>query len=55
MGRCLRTLAGHIGSVHSACVTPDSRHVLSAGSDGTVRVWELDWELAAPGPEPARP
>lgn len=26
--------------------TPDGRYVLAGDFDGTVRVWELDWELA---------
>ncbi|MEU5646599.1 protein kinase domain-containing protein [Streptomyces milbemycinicus] len=29
--------------------TPDGRHVLSGDFDGTVRVWELDWELSVDG------
>ncbi|MGW3953139.1 WD40 repeat domain-containing protein [Streptomyces sp. NPDC004752] len=29
--------------------TPDGRHVISGDFDGTVRVWELDWELSVDG------
>ncbi|MEV4003523.1 serine/threonine-protein kinase [Actinomadura sp. NPDC049753] len=31
-------------------VTDAGRHVLAAGLDGTVRVWELDWELRVRDP-----
>ncbi|MFI2505786.1 protein kinase [Streptomyces sp. NPDC018972] len=30
-----------------AVPTPDGRHVVCGDSAGTVRVWEIDWELAA--------
>jgi hypothetical protein len=28
-------------------VTPDGRHAVSGGHDGTVRVWNFDWDLEA--------
>lgn len=37
----LKTLSGHEGAVHAVAVHPDGRRVLSASSDGTVGVWEL--------------
>jgi WD40 repeat protein len=45
-GRCIRVLDGHEKGVHRFVLTPDGRFVL-AEHDGHVRVWELDWELAA--------
>ncbi|KAI9500951.1 WD40-repeat-containing domain protein [Coemansia spiralis] len=37
----LHTLAGHRGSVNSVCYSPDSIYLVSAGCDGTVRVWDM--------------
>ncbi len=33
--------AGHAGGVWSVAVTPDSQHVVSAGADSTIKVWQL--------------
>jgi WD40 repeat protein len=35
-------LAGHIGDIMDLAFTPDGKKLLSAGSDGTIRVWSLD-------------
>jgi WD40 repeat protein len=33
-------LQGHINSVHTLTLSPDSKRIVSASADGTVRVWE---------------
>src|SRR5688500_4279506 len=38
----VRTLAGHRGGVDACAVSPDGSFIVSAGSDGTVRIWEPD-------------
>jgi WD40 repeat protein len=35
-------LAGHIGDIVDLIFTPDGRKIISAGSDGTLRVWSLE-------------
>jgi WD40 repeat protein len=48
-GRWLRTLSGHVGPVTSVHVGDQSRYAVSTGWDGTLRRWELDWELDPDG------
>lgn len=38
---CVMTFVGHEGSVIDAIVTPDGTRAISAGADGTLRVWDL--------------
>jgi WD40 repeat protein len=42
--RTLAVLRGHRGRVLSASFSPDGHRAVSGGSDGTVRVWDLDRE-----------
>ncbi|HET7502378.1 MAG TPA: AAA family ATPase [Kofleriaceae bacterium] len=37
----VRDLTGHISWVSACAITPDGRHVVSASSDKTLKVWEL--------------
>ena len=37
----MATLAGHTSHVTACAVTPDGRHVVSASSDKTLKVWDL--------------
>ncbi|MDT9687358.1 protein kinase [Streptomyces sp. P9(2023)] len=48
-GRCLSVLAGGAARITDVAVTPDGRFVLAGEEGGTLRLWELDWELGALG------
>ena len=42
IGRCLRTLEGHLKPVASVVAMSDGLGAVSASSDGTLRVWDVD-------------
>lgn len=41
-GQCEHTLKGHTDLVLCVSVTPDGKHAVSGGRDGTLRVWDLE-------------
>jgi len=41
-GEVLRSFAGHTGYVHSGAFSPNGDRVLTASSDGTVKLWRTD-------------
>ncbi|MEI7702160.1 MAG: hypothetical protein WCK86_20355, partial [Planctomycetia bacterium] len=40
-GRVTQTLNGHTGAINAITFSPDENRLISAGSDGTVRVWKV--------------
>ena len=44
-GRCLHVLRDHLGPVYSVCFSPEGSNVLTAGKDGTAKIWSAAGEL----------
>ena len=42
-GQCLRELKGHAREVTAAEFSSNGRFIISAGMEGSVMIWELDW------------
>jgi len=40
-GRCRQTFADHTGPVLAVAFAPDRKHLVSAGCDQAVRIWDL--------------
>jgi WD40 repeat protein len=41
-GREIRSLSGHVGSVHALAFNPEGTRLASAGSDRVIRIWDPD-------------
>ncbi|MFM9960467.1 MAG: WD40 repeat domain-containing protein [Planctomycetaceae bacterium] len=41
------TLKGHTGGVVSVTFTPDGKRLASAGTDGTIKIWDINPRAAA--------
>ncbi|MBW4574594.1 MAG: FHA domain-containing protein [Aphanothece sp. CMT-3BRIN-NPC111] len=39
--RCIRTLKGHVASVRSVAISPDSQTIASGSDDNTIKLWHL--------------
>jgi WD40 repeat protein len=39
----VKHMYGHSGSITALCFTPDQQMLLSASTDGTVRLWATQW------------
>ncbi|MFF8609577.1 WD40 repeat domain-containing protein [Streptomyces sp. NPDC015346] len=51
-GTCPQTLVGHTASQSAVWLGPDARRAVSAGSDGEIRVWDVDSGECAVFPHP---
>ncbi|MCA1992857.1 MAG: serine/threonine protein kinase, partial [Coleofasciculus sp. S288] len=40
--KCVRTLRGHLSSIHSIAFSPDGRILASGSADKTIKIWNLD-------------
>lgn len=47
-GRALGRVDNPPGGVRAVCASPDGQHFLTAGDDGAISVWTIDWASASP-------
>jgi WD40 repeat protein len=47
-GACLAVIGGHLHPIDDIVLTADARRMLSWSMIDGARLWELDWDLAAP-------
>src|SRR6185369_6692418 len=48
--RHVKTLIGHTGEIWVMAVTPDSKRIVTAGIEGSMKFWELESETQPPEP-----
>jgi len=41
--RAAQPFVGHPGPVNTVAVTPDGTQIITAGADGTARIWDRTW------------
>uniref|UniRef100_A0A663ESQ5 Jouberin n=1 Tax=Aquila chrysaetos chrysaetos TaxID=223781 RepID=A0A663ESQ5_AQUCH len=46
-GQFLREFYGHLNIVYDLCWSKDNQHLLTASSDGTVRMWKIEMQAAS--------
>uniref|UniRef100_A0A8B9MTG9 Jouberin n=1 Tax=Accipiter nisus TaxID=211598 RepID=A0A8B9MTG9_9AVES len=46
-GKFLREFYGHLNIVYDLCWSKDNQHLLTASSDGTVRMWKIEMQAAS--------
>ncbi|NXI34604.1 AHI1 protein, partial [Galbula dea] len=46
-GRFLREFYGHLNIVYDLCWSKDNQYLLTASSDGTVRMWKIEMQMAS--------
>ncbi|NWT79507.1 AHI1 protein, partial [Lanius ludovicianus] len=46
-GQCLREFYGHLNIVYDLCWSKDNQYLLTASSDGTVRMWKIEMKAAS--------
>ncbi|KAM6081379.1 jouberin isoform 3-T7 [Chlamydotis macqueenii] len=47
-GQFLREFYGHLNIVYDLCWSKDNQYLLTASSDGTVRMWKIEMQAASP-------
>jgi pre-rRNA-processing protein IPI3 len=44
-GRLLGRIDSPPGGVRAVCALPDGQHFATAGDDGAIRIWAIDWGI----------